>query len=128
MYNLFLDDSRMPEDAFTYTKNPMYLNLKWYVVMNYDEFITTIESNGMPNVISFDHDLGNDHYLHQQGEIPYDQFTEKTGYHCAKWLIEYCIDHVKDVPKIIFIHSMNPVGSRNIESLFRTYEKLYRGT
>jgi len=54
-----------------------------------------------------------------------DTFTEKTGYHCAKWLIDYCMDNNEELPKEIIIHSMNPYGSRNIKSLFDTYIKVY---
>ncbi len=52
-------------------------------------------------------------------------FIEKTGYHCAKWLIDYCIDNKKELPHEIIVHSMNPYGSRNIKSLFDTYIKIY---
>jgi hypothetical protein len=127
MYNLFLDDCKMPKDVFLYTKNPMYMNLDWDIVMNYNEFIKIIEEKGIPNVISFDYDLADEHYNNNEHPI-YDQFTEKTGYHCARWLINYCIDHAKDVPKMVLIHTMNPVGSQNIASLFETYDKIYRGT
>jgi hypothetical protein len=127
-YNLFLDDYRTPSDAFSYTKDEIYINEMWIIVRNYDQFIMAINNYGIPHIISFDHDLGADHYNHQQGEIQYDQFAEKTGYHCAKWLIDYCINNNKDVPQVVLIHSMNFNGSRNIESLFRTYEKIYRGT
>ena len=126
--NLFLDDFRNPEDVFLYTNISLYLTEKWIIVRNYDEFVEIIKEKGIPNTISFDHDIGISHYNHQEDEIPYDQFTEKTGYHCAKWLIDYCIDNKKDIPKIILIHSMNPVGTKNIESLFITYEKIYRRT
>jgi hypothetical protein len=51
------------------------------------------------------------------------KYEEKTGYHCAKWLIDYCIDNKLELPKTILIHSMNPVGSRNIKSLFDSYFK-----
>jgi len=126
--NLFLDDIRNPEDVFLYTNNSLYLSEKWVIVRNYDEFIRMIEERGIPNVISFDHDIGISHYNHQEGEMPYDQFSEKTGYHCAKWLIEYCIDNKKEIPQRVYIHSWNKTGARNIESLFTTYEKLYRRT
>jgi hypothetical protein len=55
-----------------------------------------------------------------------DPFIEKTGYHCAKWLIYYCIDNHKELPQVILIHSMNPAGSINIKSLFDTYLKMFR--
>ena len=50
---------------------------------------------------------------------------EKTGYHCAKWLINYCMDNNLELPNEIIIHSMNPYGSENIKSLFNTYFKVY---
>lgn len=59
-YNLFLDDFRMPSDAFNYKPNPMYNNESWVIVRNYDQFIECITKNGIPEIISFDHDLGLD--------------------------------------------------------------------
>jgi hypothetical protein len=129
-YNLFLDDVRMPKDAFAYMKLPIYTAIEWIVVRNYYAFVALIEGKGVPDIISFDHDLAIEHYDKQivegqsYDEI-YDMFDEKTGYHCAKWLIEYCIDNNKKLPAEIYIHSMNPAGSMNIKSLFETYYKLY---
>ena len=120
-YYLFLDDIRQPEEAFSYTKNLLYLNKKWLVVKSYDEFIKCIEENGVPHTISMDHDLSYDHYNHQEF-INYDE-VEKTGYHCAVWLIEYCMDNQLQIPSGVLIHSMNPVGSENIRSVFHTYNK-----
>jgi hypothetical protein len=131
-YNLFLDDIRFPKDCFDYTHQAIYIDVEWTIVRGYDEFVKMIETNGIPEAISFDHDLGVEHYSHQYDEentpVPYDQYIEKTGYHCAKWLIEYCIDNKKEIPQKIYIHSWNKTGSQNIESLFTTYEKLYRRT
>ena len=110
-YNLFLDDDRDPEDVFQYMKHPIYLiNDDWEIVRNYDDFVKIIQEKGIPDKISFDHDLG------------IIKSIEKTGYDCAKWLIYYCLDNNKKIPAEIFIHSMNPVGSANIKSLFDTYE------
>jgi hypothetical protein len=120
-YNLFLDDYRKPEDAFDYTNNQLYL-IGWVVVRNYEEFVKTILERGVPEAISFDHDLADAHYESQQH---YDEYKEKTGYHCAKWFIDYCIDNEKELPAEILIHSMNPAGSLNIKSLFDTYFKIY---
>ena len=121
-YNLFLDDTRMPKDVYEYTKNPIYLLDIWIIVRNYYAFITLTQNMGIVAGYSFDHDLSNAHYDIQLN-IPYDQYTEKTGYHCAKWLIDYCIDNNKKLPAEILIHSMNPAGSLNIKSLFESYEK-----
>jgi hypothetical protein len=128
MYNLFLDDTRNPVDVYEYTFRHIYLDIDWVIVRSYDEFVQMIKTFGLPEKISFDHDLGLEHYDHQHdepGKLPYDQYTEKTGYHCAKWLIDHCMDNKLELPKTILIHSMNVIGSQNIASLFNTYEKIY---
>lgn len=117
---VFLDDFRNPADAFEYTKNRIYLDVEWTVVRSYDEFINDVLNNGLSSGYSFDHDLSFDHYESQK---PYDEYKEKTGYHCAQWLIYYCIDNKKELPEVILIHSMNPAGSLNIKSLFDSYFK-----
>ena len=127
MYNLFLDDKRNPIDCFGYTENAIYLMNDWLVVRNYDEFVKTVTQLGIPTVISFDHDLADFHYMHQDhlDEDYYDLCEEMTGYHCARWLIYYCIDNNLDIPRVVFIHTMNPTGRQNIKSLFTTYKKVH---
>lgn len=124
MYNLFLDDFRMPSDAFNYMGLPIYNLEEWIIVRNYYAFITLVEKKGIPEIISFDHDLADIHYKVQDFDYDASDY-EKTGYHCAKWFIDYCIDNKKELPKKIIIHSMNPYGSCNIKSLFDTYFKVY---
>ena len=124
--NIFLDDFRDPSDAFYYTRNPLYMKLDWIIVRNYEEFISDTLKNGMGNIYSFDHDLADVHYNQQENPDYSDNSTEKTGYHCAKWLIEYAIDNNIDIPEEIYVHSMNTVGSINIKSLFKSYKKIYK--
>ena len=119
-YNLFLDDFRNPKDVYNYLRQPIYISVDWEIVRNYDEFVKIIQEKGIPNTISFDHDLADEHYMQR---LEYDQYIEKTGYHCAKWLIYYCIDNKKELPTTILIHSMNFAGSQNIQSLFDSYYK-----
>lgn len=122
-YNLFLDDERMPKKAFEYTYEPLYLSADWIVVRNFYAFTTIIQNKGVPDMVSFDHDLADIHY--KKKVFNYDDETiEKTGYHCAKWLIDYCIDNKIELPTRVLIHSMNPVGILNIKSLFDTYNKV----
>ena len=122
-YNLFLDDFREPEDAFSYTHNQTYL-IGWVVVRNYNDFVNYILTKGMPSLISFDHDLADFHYdnQHNLDQKYYDTVTEKTGYHCAKWLVNYCIDNDLDLPDYL-AHTMNTVGRKNILSLLDNYKK-----
>ena len=68
MYNLFLDDFRIPLDCH-YTSNPrFYFTNDWVIVRNYDQFCKEIqkryEKGEWPETISFDHDLGDSHYDH----------------------------------------------------------------
>lgn len=130
-YNLFLDDLRNPEDCFGYTKQPAYLMEDWLIVRDYDEFVRTIKELGIPKVISLDHDLADFHYKEENQKTltdeVYDNMGEKTGYHCAKWLCDYCVDNKVGIPKAILVHSMNVVGAENIRSLFMTFIKVLYG-
>jgi len=128
-YNLFLDDFRQPSDAFNYTFNPIYNKLDWQIVINYDQFTEKIKSmfdmHGiLPTVISFDHDLADVHYGVQDhvDEDYYDLCEEMTGYHCAKWLVNFCMDNNLELPDY-YAHSMNTVGRRNILGYLNNYVK-----
>jgi hypothetical protein len=128
---LFLDDERTPEQV-TWVELPLG---PWIVVRSYDEFVRTIERDGLPTHISWDHDLGLEHYQAYEkavGELvpaplPYDSFREKTGYHCARWLVDYCMEHGWLALPEYTIHSMNVIGEANIEALFRAYERNREG-
>lgn len=118
MYNLFLDDFRHPYDAFQETLHPAYAKEKWVIVRSYSQFVKHIKRNGLPRIVSFDHDLTDAHY--DCGPIPYDQYEEKTGYHCAQWMIQYCTENQKPLPETILIHSASQRGKENIKSLFNS--------
>ena len=121
---LYLDDVRTPTETL-----PGYK--PWNVVRNYDEFKEWILKNGVPDLISFDHDLGEEHmndYYNQfakQGyQIPdYASYKEKTGLDCAQWLCEtYCFP--TNIPlKQCVVHSHNPIGAKNIHSYINGYLK-----
>lgn len=127
-YNLFLDDFRQPSDAFNYTYNPIYNKLHWLVVINFEQFTDTIQryydlKGVLPEIISFDHDLADVHYdAENQRDIDYDNMEEKTGYHCAKWLVDFCLDHNTELPEY-YAHSMNTVGRINILGLLNNFSK-----
>lgn len=116
---LFLDDIRYPHEAYQYTKKDIFLVKEWDIVRNYEQFTNRIKEKGLPEMISFDHDLADEHYLEPNALT----FVEKTGYDCAKWLIEYCMDNSLDLPDF-YSHSMNPVGKENILSLLKNFRTL----
>jgi hypothetical protein len=93
------------------------------VVRNYDQFVHWLETHDIPDLISFDHDLSLEHYPvfeNRPGlEIPYEQYKEKTGYHCAEYIVN------NRLPLISWnVHSFNASGRANIERLLRTYRPL----
>lgn len=120
---LYLDDVRTPTETLP-NAHP------WVVVRNYDEFVDYITRNGMPDLISFDHDLAKEHtedyfaQFYEQGfQNPnYAEYTEKTGLDCAKFLCEY--SERMNVPILkCAVHSHNPVGSSNILSYINGFKK-----
>lgn len=125
-YNLFLDDDRSPQ-AVTWVELPL---VEWVIVRNYDNFVRIITDFELPLRISFDHDLADKHYweFHRaketDGIIHYENLVEKTGYHCAKWLVNYCLDRKLPLPEY-YIHSWNDIGAANIKSLLESYKKFY---
>lgn len=128
---LWLDDFRNP-----------FLNIEGRVpkengiiewVLNYDEFVLWIEKFGLPDIISFDHDLADEHYTPEEYWNDYEaskayqesqDYKEKTGMECAKWLVNYCIDNEKALP-IFYVHSANTVGADNIRLYLENYIKHY---
>lgn len=46
--------------------------------------------------------------------------TEKTGYDCAKWLVDFCLDRKIQLPSYN-IQSANPCGRENINGLLKNY-------
>ena len=47
---------------------------------------------------------------------------EKTGYDCAKWLVDYCMDNGLKLPEFE-VHSMNPAGGENIRMYLENFKK-----
>jgi len=88
---LYLDDLRPIPDGYD-------------GVRSFEEFVEYITTNGLSDFISFDHDLG----------------EGKSGFDCAKWLVEYCLVHDRDIPDFS-VHSQNPVGKENIEGLLEGF-------
>lgn len=126
MKKLFLDDFRIPKDCIkglvpSYM-NKLFLETDWDIVRNYNEFVDWIKKNGIPDFISFDHDLADIHYRMDFSEDITNQGTEKTGYDCAKWLGEYCLDNNYKLPQYV-VHSQNPVGKSNIKGYLDNISK-----
>lgn len=93
---LWLDDIRDPHvfDITPYIPEPPDF-IVW--VKSEKEFEEYIVENGIPEFISFDHDLG----------------EGKSGKDAANFLVDYCINNNQSLPAY-GSHSSNPVGKENI--------------
>lgn len=121
---IYLDDIRTPKES------------NWIVVRSYEQFVDKVLEVGLQNVhtISLDHDLGDtamqEYYrnVRTNYKLDYSNIKERTGYDCAKWLVDHFLDtdqswcmltpagkenHRIPFPHIT-THSANPIGSANI--------------
>lgn len=97
-YALYLDDERDPKT-----------DKDWLIVRSYDEFVVTIKERGLPSQMSLDHDLGDE---------------SKSGYECAKWLVDHCLDEGLSLTDVDFwSHSANPVGRDNIMGILEGFQR-----
>lgn len=122
-YYLFLDDQRNPMDVF-WVSIP---KVEYVVVRNYSQFVDVIKKRGLPKFVSFDHDLSDIQTAQSivvnlaGSKFNYDNNKELTGLHCARYLIDYCIDNSLDFPQYE-VHSMSNVGKANIISLIESFQ------
>lgn len=121
---IYLDDVRTPVEN------------DWIVVRNYHDFLYAIKLHGLSNIstISLDHDLGDsamsEYFTNVSPNytLNYDNIKEKTGYDCAKFLVNHFYDvnpkrldmhrsEKRNFPvkfPTVYVHSANPIGSANI--------------
>lgn len=91
---LFIDDLRKPPDD------------EWIVVRSFQQAILYFNTFKCPQIISFDHDLG-------QG---------KTGYDIVKWLCDHDVKtSYMNTELLINVHSSNVVGKINIILYLKNY-------
>ena len=104
---IWLDDMRNPADIrmdwLAYSPIGREVEVIW--LKDYYQFKKWVSKNGLPDGICFDHDLGED---------------TPSGYECAKWLVNYCLDN-KLTPPVWSSQSANPVGKANINRLLRNF-------
>lgn len=126
---LWLDDRRDPtDDPVALSRLPLEEGCKVVWVKNYNQFVNHIYINGLPDYISFDHDIEEDQYAPKEyWDGRYLEWKEEqniqsmTGEDCAKFLVNYCISNdFLDLPAWN-VHSMNPVGSKLITDAILYY-------
>ena len=131
---LWLDDWRNPWDEeidwMVFSPIGRDVNVVW--VKSYKEFTEWISTNGLPDAICFDHDLGKLTEVemrklgYSKKEAREKKNMELSGYDCAKWLVDYCMEKNTDISGFN-IQSSNGAGKLNIESYLNNYRKVFRG-
>ena len=126
---IYLDDVRTPN-----TPNNEWVNgiEEWTVVRSYDEFVSTVMYIGLENIelVSLDHDLGDSAMkewhtnVYHNYKLDYDNITEKTGYDCAKWLVQQWMEGQPVIK--VYTHSANAIGSANIMGYINNYKHVNR--
>jgi hypothetical protein len=127
---LFLDDFREPWHCLSYMGSRIGLKQSvfaedWTVVRDFHQFTEAVmRHHGKITLVSFDHDLCDAHYDHALMTDPaamqafYERKDrEMTGFDCAVWMRDFFRSKGLALPEII-VHSMNPVGTVNIEEVF----------
>lgn len=129
-FYLYLDDMRLPD----FTDFPSdHKETALVIARSGREFIEVVRQLGLPAFVSFDHDLHADHYprsakeqesghqIDYANDPRYQGDAGMTGWHCAKWLIEFCKDARMALPPWR-VHSMNVPGGANIRRILNLYE------
>lgn len=102
-YSLFIDDERHP---------PYRDGRDWKIARDWEDVMMLLRIHGIPNYISFDHDLGIDKH---------------SGHDIVKFLIDLDMgdDDMFTIPAdfTYYVHSQNPVGKDNIAGLIDGYLK-----
>lgn len=128
--SLYLDDVRHPRGNHWFD---------WIIVRDFRDFCGYITTNGMPKMISFDHDLGYSMPEYataeeelaaeslpfvqtDQGRFRQDVILGPSGLDAAKWLVDYCLDNDIQMPHFS-VHSANPAGAENILCLLNNLQK-----
>ncbi|CAB4218894.1 hypothetical protein UFOVP1605_55 [uncultured Caudovirales phage] len=125
---LWLDDIRNPFENDWLVFSPIEQPFECVWVKSYTDFVKWIKENGLPDAICFDHDLGMEVAIEARAKGMSKRKSrqlkkeEKTGYDCAKWLVEFCLDNHLQIPKWN-IQSANPVGKDNINGLLKSFIK-----
>ena len=114
-WKLFVDDERDPEflQLLSAQGEPIDPEGPWITARSQYEAQTLIADQGLPTMMSFDHDFGPE--------------EAGNGHRLAKWLVEQDLDGALDLTHLSYqVHSRNPVGARNIRGVLDQYLKFKR--
>lgn len=104
---LWLDDFRNPINFIDTEQYDVIWVKSYYYFVKYFE-----EEQVMPDVLWFDHDLGENEFCE----------TAPDGYDCAKYLINWCEKTGTPMANEIYSQSNNPAGKERILGLLNNYK------
>lgn len=128
---IWLDDMRNPLDEkwikWMHQNNVDVSHHEITWVKNVPDFVCEIKQFGLPNIICFDHDLGQD-IASEMVKIGFSNRYSRglkknilNGQYAAAWLVYYCSVNNLDLPKWK-IQSENIEGSKKIRELLNSFE------
>lgn len=98
-----------------YKQNMNGVEIQWTAVQNFEQFKNYIETKGVPDFVSLDHDLGDE----PSNKIKRDNGERfETGADCALFLVSYCLRSGIPIPRN-YIHSANDNKRVFISKAFR---------
>lgn len=110
---LFLDDDRNRHSLFTNKlDNIGAKDISLHHAFDYNSFVELVSKNNY-DMVFLDHDLSYEAVMCDPNNI-----EEKTGTDVAKWI---CENKKPNELNEIVIHSLNPVGSKNMVSILFEY-------
>ena len=103
-YKLFIDDERFPPASWE--------GQDYKIARSSDEAVRIVENCGMPEFISFDHDLGGD----------------DTSMRFIGLLVCMLLDGFVIIPHNFdfYVHSQNPVGAENIRARMKRIVEFFK--
>lgn len=117
-YYLFLDDNRLP--IYIQDNPNVPKHVPWTTVKSYMEFVEIIEDQGLPEFISYDHDLCYEairEFLRIEGtNQPFNYkrpFMKKTGMDCLEYVLDICKKYNIQHPPY-FVHSSNYICAKKM--------------
>lgn len=119
---VFVDGERLPVAQI-----PGYD--RWVLCRNFEEWVTYLSYNGVPDLVSFTHDLADEHFQDQakyelQGieAIQYNDFVQPTGLQCAQYLCAFCEQNGLPIQAVGVHCPERPMGAHNIRTAVNTYK------
>lgn len=119
---VYVDDLRLPIQRLEGYAD-------WVVCRSWAEWVEYLSMRGVPDHVSFDHDLAQEHLddfrkyeFEGIAAINYGDFKQWTGLGCAQYYCEFCELHNLEMKGVAAHCTERPLGARNIRETLNAYK------